>query len=195
MKHVTSIGYRRPRGKRLSGNPADRQFVVPAQAGTQGKRLKSLDSRSRERRAKGAKVGYAELDYSLESGGPGQPFNLAAPGFPLSRRAVRGKSCGGKRKEIGSRVFVLAGLDPAIHAFGRPKQRRGCADQVRARRLQVVSSESKPSYPCRGNFPGQPCRASGDPGASALTLVLRKDRAIADYDAQSTPVSTPGALS
>jgi putative PIN family toxin of toxin-antitoxin system len=38
-----------------------------------------------------------------------------------------------------SSVFRKAGLDPAIHAFGRPKQRRGCADQVRTRRLQVVS--------------------------------------------------------
>src|SRR5437868_13219251 len=32
-------------------------------------------------------------------------------------------------------TFVLAGLGPAIHAFKRPKQRRGCADQVRARRF------------------------------------------------------------
>jgi hypothetical protein len=68
-----------------------------------------------------------------------------------------------RRQKEGNRLprFVLAGLDPAIHAFGRPKQRRGCADQVRARRLQVVSSESKPSYPCRGNFPGQPCCVRG----------------------------------
>jgi len=32
---------------------------------------------------------------------------------------------------------VLAGLVPAIHAFEHPKQRRGCADQVRARRLKI----------------------------------------------------------
>ena len=31
--------------------------------------------------------------------------------------------------------FGLAGLDPAIHGFQRPGQRRRCADQVRARRL------------------------------------------------------------
>jgi hypothetical protein len=36
---------------------------------------------------------------------------------------------------------------------------------------------------------------SRDPGASALTSVCRKDRAIADYDARSIPVSTPGAIS
>jgi hypothetical protein len=34
--------------------------------------------------------------------------------------------------------FVLAGLGPAIHAVEEPKQRRGCADQVRARRLGVI---------------------------------------------------------
>jgi hypothetical protein len=31
--------------------------------------------------------------------------------------------------------FVLAELNLAIHAFVRPKRRRGCAQQVRARRV------------------------------------------------------------
>jgi very-short-patch-repair endonuclease len=81
---------------------------------------------------------------------------------PSPRKRGEGKIL--RRQKEGNRLprFVLAGLDPAIHAFGRPKQRRGCADQVRARRLQVVSSESKPSYPCRGNFPGQPCGKRGE---------------------------------
>jgi hypothetical protein len=49
--------------------------------------------------------------------------------------------------------FVLAGLVPwafsprtssvGIHAFERPKQRRGCADQVRARRLKIDFYEDK----------------------------------------------------
>src|SRR5439155_3024047 len=39
----------------------------------------------------------------------------------------------GRRRE-GNRppIFVLAGLGPAIHAWGRSRQGRGCADQVRA---------------------------------------------------------------
>jgi hypothetical protein len=57
--------------KRLSGNSADRQFVVPAQAGTQGQATEIPGfPLSRERRAKGEKVGYAELDYSRASGDP-----------------------------------------------------------------------------------------------------------------------------
>src|SRR5260370_39902269 len=39
---------------------------------------------------------------------------------------------------------VSAGLAPPIHAFERPKQRRGCADQVRARRLRVSWQEKLP---------------------------------------------------
>src|SRR6516225_10200228 len=37
----------------------------------------------------------------------------------------------------------LTWLDPATHAFGHWKQRHGCADLIPARRLQMVSCESK----------------------------------------------------
>ena len=71
--------------KRLSANPADRQFVVPAQARTQGQATEIPGfPLSRERRAKGAKLGYAELDYSLASGDP-EP----APGMNRGRALLR----------------------------------------------------------------------------------------------------------
>src|SRR5438876_3108608 len=57
--------------KRLSGNSTDRQFVVPAQAGTQGQATETPGfPLSRERRAKGEKVEYAELDLQPRKRGP-----------------------------------------------------------------------------------------------------------------------------
>jgi hypothetical protein len=74
--------------KRLSGNPADGQFVVPAQAGTQGQATEIPGfPLSRERRAKGAKVGYAELDYSFASGDP-EPALGVNRGRALSRQLL-----------------------------------------------------------------------------------------------------------
>jgi hypothetical protein len=49
------------------------------------------------------------------------------------------RSCVGRREGNRRANFVLAGLVPAIHALGRSRQRRGCADQVRARRPKCVS--------------------------------------------------------
>jgi hypothetical protein len=79
------------------------------------------------------------------------------------RTAVRGKSCGRIRRKPAP-GFVLAGLVPwafsprtgsvGIHAFERPEERRGYADQVRARRPWVGSSESPTGYPsARRNAP------------------------------------------
>jgi hypothetical protein len=88
------------------------------------------------------------------------------------------QGCPGKilrRQKEGNRLprFALAGLDPAIYAFGRSKQRRGCADQVRARRLQMVSCESQTSNPCRGNFPDSPAATRDGPPQKGQSFRLR----------------------
>ena len=54
---------------------------------------------------------------------------------------------------LGNGKVVMAGLDPAIHAFRRPQPRRGCADQVRARRLKLFRTKPKHALDCRPNFP------------------------------------------
>src|SRR5207302_7169024 len=90
-----TAGYRRPREKRLSGNPsAPRRsvvFVVPAKAGTQGfQSLAPGPPLSRGRRLEGA----TDLTTASKSGGPGPASGsnrlataaaLRPPGFPLSR--------------------------------------------------------------------------------------------------------------
>ena len=51
-----------------------------------------------------------------------QEFSTGYPcssSFPRKRRAVRGKFCS-RAMENRPNKFVLAGLDPAIHAFERP---------------------------------------------------------------------------
>jgi hypothetical protein len=87
------------------------------------------------------------------------------------------QGCPGKilRQKEGNRLprFVLAGLDPAIYAFGRPKQRRGCADQVRARRLKMVSCESQASNPCRNNLPDSPAATRDGPPQKGPSFGLR----------------------
>src|SRR5271168_5637593 len=98
-----------------------------------------------------------------------------ATGYPSSRKlrqradlSVRPteQGCPGKllrRQSDKNRRpnFVLAGLDPAIHALGCSKQRRGCAGQARARRSEIVSLESDRSQACRKTFSGQPCAFAG----------------------------------
>src|SRR5271169_2637715 len=59
-----------------------------------------------------------------------QSISRAPPAYP--GKILRSDTAG--RPPPG---FVLAGLVPATHAFERPNQRRGCADQVRATRLGV----------------------------------------------------------
>ena len=69
---------------------------------------------------------------------------------------------GGRKSLLVKRhKFVLAGLDPAIRAFRRPEQRRGCADQVRARRLHIVWCTAQSGVGRRRSFPGQPCVCAG----------------------------------
>ena len=82
-----------------------------------------------------------------------------APSLPAFAQGCRDKIL--RAAKEGGRLPHFAGLDPAIHAFGYPKQRRGCADQIRARRPQMVSGEPRTSHPRRENFPGQPCAFAG----------------------------------
>src|SRR5271163_1368448 len=77
--------------------------------------------------------------------------------IPVTPQGCPGKIFRSQKQRSRPGYFVLAGLDPAIHAFGRTKQRRGYAGQARARRLEIVSREPYTSFPCRRNFPGQPC--------------------------------------
>jgi hypothetical protein len=86
---------------------------------------------TRQLRAEIAPGGGDTTHHWLRSSGRCTNTLLAIPAFA--------QGCPGKilrRQPKGNRLrqLVLAGLDPAIHAFGRPKQRRGCADQVRAKR-------------------------------------------------------------
>ena len=129
---------------------------------------------------------------------------------PRARRAVRGKSCGGKRKEISSPQLVLAGLDPATHAFGHWKQRHGCADQIRARRLQMVSCKSKqvilageisPDSPARARVSPRPRRQVNNRRSTISTTppALRHPRSyrrriFASRSAPRTPTALPVAV-
>jgi homogentisate 1,2-dioxygenase len=66
---------------------------------------------------------------------------LAQSSSPASRQGCPGKILRLNKRGNRPNNFVLAGLGrlgPAINAFEEPKQRRGCADQVRARRLGVI---------------------------------------------------------
>jgi hypothetical protein len=71
-------------------------------------------------------------------------FVISAKAQGCSAKFLRRQSEKNRRPD-----FVLAGLDPAIHALGRSKQRRGYAGQARARRSE------------KENFPGQPCAKAG----------------------------------
>ena len=71
------------------------------------------------------------------------PLGYLADRLMLLRSIVRAKfstKYGGK----SAANFFLAGLVPAIHAFERPKQRRRCAEQVRARQLGLVPGGAQP---------------------------------------------------
>ena len=120
------------------------------------------------------------------TGVTGWPGPLSAPGerrpkhseggrveaahCPVAGRAVRGKFCGRTSEEIGRNDFVLAGLVPwafsprtgsvGIHGFEQPKQRRGCADQVRARRLGDHMGDNNLLF-LQGRFPRTALRRGG----------------------------------
>jgi len=55
--------------------------------------------------------------------------------IPAKAQGCPGKNLVATKGRNSPANFVLAGLDPAIHALGQSRPRRGCADQVRARRL------------------------------------------------------------
>jgi hypothetical protein len=103
-----------------------------------------------------------------ESGGPepalglnrGRPLPSLSPWIPALAQGCPGNSCGDKARKIAAPISSWPGstwLDPAIHALGCSKQRRGYAGQARARRPEIVSCESDASQACRKTFPGQPC--------------------------------------
>ena len=72
---------------------------------------------------------------------------------PAMRGAVRGKSRSDEARDIASPISSLAGLVPWAFSrrttirghprLGAGKQRRGYAEQVRARRLKIVGCESQ----------------------------------------------------
>jgi hypothetical protein len=76
-------------------------------------------------------------------------------------------------KEIGP-SFVLAELGPAIHAFECPKQRRGCADQVRTRRLGLIPASLHPIIPRIGGNDETRVDPSGSTAVGLLTPVLAR---------------------
>ena len=94
---------------------------------------------------------------------------------PHFRGGLSGENLPARQSGIGlvsnHAKVVLAGLVPwafsprtgsvGIHVFRRPKQRRGCADQVRARRLQIALCASWTCVGRRHIFPGRPCTFAG----------------------------------
>ena len=102
---------------------------------------------------------------------------------PSDRRSpARSQGCPGKTYLHAKRVLVSYrtwqksswpgwSRGPAAHGLvpwastssDARKRRRGCADQVRARRLQIASCASWTCLGRRHNFPGQPCARPGKP--------------------------------
>jgi len=92
------------------------------------------------------------------------PYRHDMQGYP-------GKILQRRKEEHGAPNFVLACLVPwassprtrsvGIHALERLKQRRGYAEQVRARRFNIVCCESWTSEACKNFFPVQPCHDMG----------------------------------
>jgi len=62
---------------------------------------------------------------------------------PTIPNPVESMPCAMYRKNVPDSL----GPGPAIHAFERRKQRRGCADQVRARRLKVARTDKSGRLP------------------------------------------------
>jgi hypothetical protein len=84
-------------------------------------------------------------------------FSICSSSFLLRRKALRGKFCGSNSGGAGASVFVLAGLDLAIHAFGCPRQRRGYAGH------DVTLSGTEREYDTFGGIsPGGPVPSPSD---------------------------------
>jgi hypothetical protein len=82
--------------------------------------------------------------------------------FPPPRAAgLSGENFATEQEGNRPNNFVLAGLGPAIHALEKPKQRRGCADQVRARRLGGDMSVYNPLL-LQEKFPRTALRGAGE---------------------------------
>ncbi len=98
----------------------------------------------------------------------GRLQNRGIAGFPLSRRAVRGKSCLQSRNVVLRRKqskVVLRGLDPRIHVLPSGAGRRGWPGQARPRRLYIGRRGIETRLACKQIFPGQPCAKAGTQGA------------------------------
>jgi hypothetical protein len=116
------------------------------------------------------------------------------PSFPRKRRAVRGKSCGGKRKEIGSRVSSWPGLT-------RPSTPSAARNKDVDARIKSAQDDSK-WFPQNLNqvilaeviSPDSPARKRG-PRVPVSKLARHKGRAIADFGARSSQASRRGAPS
>jgi hypothetical protein len=90
---------------------------------------------------------------------PPSPSGLVPP---LPRCAgLSGENSATEQEGNRPNNFVLAGLGPAIHALEKPKQRRGCADQVRARRLGGDMSVYNPLL-LQEKFPRTALRGAGE---------------------------------
>src|SRR6266566_7172777 len=92
-----------------------------------------------------------------ESGGPTwatvRPCRRWMPAFA---QGCPGKIFRRRRERTRLSNFVLAGLGPAIHALARSKERRRCADQVRARRLKIVAASPTQVVIAANFFPDSP---------------------------------------
>jgi hypothetical protein len=82
---------------------------------------------------------------------------------PRESAGVSGENSTAEQQGNRPNNFVLAGLVPAIHAFEGPKQRRGYADQVRARRLGGDVSVDNPLL-LQEKFPRTALRFRGNDG-------------------------------
>jgi hypothetical protein len=89
----------------------------------------------------------------------GQPLQSWVPGFPHSPRAVRGKFCAGKKWRIATSAFVLAGLDPAIHACDACNEDVGTRDKPAQDGFALSSTEFEHAMLEAGASPDSPARS------------------------------------
>ena len=104
---------------------------------------------------------------NLASIGDDRPFIV----IPAKAQGCPGKMLRSNKRGNRPNNFVLSGLVPAIQAFEEPKERRGCADQVRARRLGGDVSVDNPLL-LQEKFPRTTLREGGSPGQKGPQRVV-----------------------
>jgi hypothetical protein len=89
------------------------------------------------------------------------------PSFLRKCRAVREKFCAGKKWRIATSAFVLAGLDPAIHAFDASDEDVDTRDKPAQDDFAVSRTECKHGMPEAGTSPDSPARKQESRAASS----------------------------